>query len=119
MHKGENSGNATRVGLTGLTGLIRLARTVDRINEQIGLTRLLTWKDELWRTRLAWEAGLPKARGGGGQEIGRRKMCCLKQEASSAVVPVGYYQDTKMSVAEVMTKIVGRKERGGGLGLLV
>jgi hypothetical protein len=68
MHKGENSGNATRVGLTGL---IRLARTADRINEQIGLTRLLTWKDELWRTRLAWEAGLPKARGGGG--AGNRK----------------------------------------------
>jgi hypothetical protein len=40
-------------------------------------------------------------------------MCCLKQEASSTVVPEGYYEDTKMSVAEVTTKRVGRKERGG------
>jgi hypothetical protein len=27
---------------------------------------LLTWKDGLWRTQLAWEAGLRKAQGGGG-----------------------------------------------------
>jgi hypothetical protein len=28
------------------------------------------------------------------------------------VVPEGYYQDTKMLVAEVTAKRVGRKERG-------
>jgi hypothetical protein len=56
---------------------------------------------------------------GGGEETGRRKRCCLKQEASSVVVPEGYYQDTKTSVVEAMSKRVGRKERGGGLGLLV
>jgi hypothetical protein len=41
-----------------------------------------------------------------------RKRCYLKQEASSAVVPEGYYQDTKTLVAEVTAKKVGRKERG-------
>jgi hypothetical protein len=54
-----------------------------------------------------------------GQETERRKRCCLKQEASPAVVPEGYYQDTKTSVAEVTAKRFARKERGGGLGLLV
>jgi hypothetical protein len=30
----------------------------------------------------------------GGQETGRRKRCCSKQNASSTVVPKGYYHDT-------------------------
>jgi hypothetical protein len=43
----------------------------------------------------------------GGQETGRRKMCCSKQKASSTVVPKGYYQDTKMQIAKDAPKRVG------------
>jgi hypothetical protein len=46
-------------------------------------------------------------------------MCYLKQEASSTVVPEGYYQDIKISFVEVTVKRVSREERGGGSGVLV
>jgi hypothetical protein len=80
MHKGENSGNPNWVNrvskteqcyrsrLTGLTKLVRLVKTVDWINKQIELARLLTRKDELWRTQLEREAGLHRAQG-----VGNRK----------------------------------------------
>jgi hypothetical protein len=58
------------IGLTGLIELVRSTKIADWISEQIGLARLLTRKGELWRTRLAWEVGLRKARGGG---AGNRK----------------------------------------------
>jgi hypothetical protein len=49
------------IGLTGLIELVRLTKIADWISEQIELAGLLTRKGELWRTRLAREAGLRKA----------------------------------------------------------
>jgi hypothetical protein len=60
--------------------------------------------------------------GGGGQEIGRRKMCFSKQKASSTVVPKGYYQDTKTQIAKDASKRIGRekkKRKSGTIGLTV
>jgi hypothetical protein len=77
MHKGENLGNLNRVSNTEQRYRSRVNQTdrvsqicwtTDRINEQIGLAKLLIWKDELWRTRLEREAGLRKARGAGNQK---------------------------------------------------
>jgi hypothetical protein len=52
------------------------------------------------------ETRLCKTRGGG-QEIGGRKGCWSKQKASSMMVPIGYYQDTKMQIAKDTSKRVG------------
>jgi hypothetical protein len=101
--------NTTRVGLTRLTKLVRSAKIADRTSEQIGLVGLLTRKDGLWRTQLAREAGLHKARG---KETRRRKSCCIKKEASSVVVPERYYQDKNVGCRSYGKKSWPKRKRG-------
>jgi hypothetical protein len=86
-----------------------------------------TWKVGLWKIRLTRKAGLQKIQQTQktrlyrtrGQETGRRKRCSCKQKASSTVVPKGYYQDTKMQIANDASKRVGREKRSGRAGLLI